>query len=179
MNGWTGGYVSGIDYLYDFQPEAGPLRVQLALLGAGIAPPRIATACELGFGQGMGVNIHAAAQAVRWYGTDFNPTHVAFARELATASSADVRLYDESFAEFCARPDLPDFDLIALHGVWSWVSDDNRALIVDFLRRKLAVGGVVYVSYNVQPGFSAMIRPASLSDYEFPHGSRWQQVGGG
>jgi hypothetical protein len=94
---------------------------------------------------------------VRWYGTDFNPTHVAFARELATASGADVRLYDESFAEFCARPDLPDFDLIALHGVWSWISEENRALIVDFLRRKLTVGGVVYVSYNVQPGFSAMV----------------------
>jgi L-fuconate dehydratase len=29
------------------------------------------------------------------------------------------------------------------------------------------------------PGFSAMIRPASLRDYEFPHGSIWQQLGGG
>ncbi len=29
------------------------------------------------------------------------------------------------------------------------------------------------------PGFSATIRPASLLDYEFPHGSIWQQLGGG
>jgi L-fuconate dehydratase len=29
------------------------------------------------------------------------------------------------------------------------------------------------------PGFSAMIRPASLRDYEFPHGSMWQHLGGG
>lgn len=28
------------------------------------------------------------------------------------------------------------------------------------------------------PGFSATIRPASLRDYEFPHGSMWQQLGG-
>jgi L-fuconate dehydratase len=28
------------------------------------------------------------------------------------------------------------------------------------------------------PGFSAMIRPASLREYEFPHGSVWQQLGG-
>jgi Predicted methyltransferase regulatory domain len=156
MNDRTDGYASGLEYLYDFQPEVGPLRVQLALLIAGIAPPRITTACELGFGQGMSVNIHAAAQAVRWFGTDFNPTHVGFARELAAASGADAQLDDQSFAEFCARPDLPEFDLIALHGVWSWVSEENRALIVDFLRRKLAVGGVVYISYNVQPGFSAL-----------------------
>jgi len=157
MNGWTGGYASGLDYLYDFQPELSPLRVQLTLLAAGLAPPRITTACELGFGQGISVNIHAAAQAVRWYGTDFNPTQVGFARELAGVSGADLQLFDQSFAEFCARPDLPEFDLICLHGVWTWISDDNRALIVDFLRRKLAVGGVVYVSYNVQPGFSPLI----------------------
>jgi len=156
MNSWTGGYVSGIDYLYNFQPETSPLRVQLALLCAGLVPPRITNACELGFGQGMSVNIHAAAQTVRWYGTDFNPAHVGFARDLAAASGADVHLYDESFAEFCARPDLPDFDLIVLHGVWSWISDENRALIVDFLRRKLAVGGVVHICYNVQPGFAAL-----------------------
>jgi L-fuconate dehydratase len=29
------------------------------------------------------------------------------------------------------------------------------------------------------PGFSATFRPASLRDYEFPHGSIWQQLGGG
>ena len=29
------------------------------------------------------------------------------------------------------------------------------------------------------PGFSATLRPESLRDYEFPHGSVWQQLGGG
>ncbi len=29
------------------------------------------------------------------------------------------------------------------------------------------------------PGFSATLRPESLRDYEFPHGSIWQQLGGG
>jgi L-fuconate dehydratase len=28
------------------------------------------------------------------------------------------------------------------------------------------------------PGFSATLRPDSLRDYEFPHGSIWQQLGG-
>jgi hypothetical protein len=157
MSGATGGYVSGLDYLYDFQPELGPLRVQLTLLAAELEPPRITTACELGFGQGISVNIHAAAQAVRWYGTDFNPAQVGFARELALASGAEPQLFAQSFAEFCARADLPEFDLIGLHGVWSWVSDDNRALIVDFLRRKLRVGGAAYISYNVQPGYAPLI----------------------
>jgi hypothetical protein len=50
---------------------------------------------------------------------------------------------------------LPDFDIIALHGIWSWISDENRAVIVELARRKLAVGGMLYISYNSTPGWSA------------------------
>ena len=48
-------------------------------------------------------------------------------------------------------------DYVGLHGIWSWISDENRAVIVDFVRRKLKVGGVLYVSYNTQPGWAAMV----------------------
>jgi hypothetical protein len=61
-------------------------------------------------------------------------------------------LYDEAFAEFAKR-DLPEFDYIGLHGIWSWISDGNRAVIVDFIRKKLKVGGVLYISYNTLPGW--------------------------
>ncbi len=61
------------------------------------------------------------------------------------------------FEQFSQRSDLPDFDYIALHGFWSWESDENRAVIVDFIRRKLKVGGVLYVSDNTQPGWAAMV----------------------
>lgn len=77
-------------------------------------------------------------------GTDFNPSQAAFAPEIASVTGADARLFDESFAEFCARDDLQEFDFIGLHGIWSWVSDVNRGVIVDFVRRKLKVGGVVH-----------------------------------
>jgi hypothetical protein len=66
-------------------------------------------------------------------------------------------LFDQSFAEFCNRADLPDFDFIGLHGVWSWISEDNQRVIVDFIRRKLRVGGVAYISYTTQPGYSGMV----------------------
>ena len=76
----------------------------------------------------------------------------------APCEVASANLSDESFEEFCRRQDLPDFDFIGLHGIWSWVSDKNRQVIVDFIRRKLKVGGVVYVSYNTQPGWAPMIQ---------------------
>jgi SAM-dependent methyltransferase len=157
MNDWTAGYVADIGYTFGYYTELNSLRVKLAFLNSGLVFPEMGAACELGFGQGMSSNIHAAASVTQWHGTDFNPSQASFAQELATASGSGTRLYDEAFAEFCNRTDLPDFDYIGLHGIWSWISDDNRHIIVDFLRRKLKGGGVFYVSYNTLPGWAAMV----------------------
>lgn len=154
MSDWTAGYVTDIEYTYGYYPELNPLHARFALINAGIVPPRVVNACELGFGQGMSVNIHGAASPVVWYGTDFNPAQAGFARELAEISGSGTRLFDDSFAEFAARTDLPDFEFIALHGIWSWISDENRAVLVDFIRRKLKAGGVLYLSYNTMPGWA-------------------------
>ena len=151
---WTAGYVADIGYTFGYYKELNPLRTRLALLNSSLTPQPIHTACELGFGQGLSANIHAAASTVQWYGTDFNPSQAAFAQELAAASGAGAKLYDDSFAEFAQRQDLPDFDYIGVHGIWSWISDANRAVIVDFIRRKLKTGGVLYISYNTQPGWA-------------------------
>ncbi|NRR33228.1 methyltransferase regulatory domain-containing protein [Oxalobacteraceae bacterium] len=154
---WTAGYVADVGYTFGYYAELNPLRVKLAFLHAGIVPPEAGQACELGFGQGISTNIHAAASTTEWHGTDFNPAQAGFAQDLARTAAASARLYDDSFADFCARSDLPDFDYIGLHGIWSWISDENRAIIVDFVRRKLKVGGVLYVSYNTLPGLAPML----------------------
>ncbi|MEP6789802.1 MAG: class I SAM-dependent methyltransferase, partial [Ramlibacter sp.] len=155
MSDWTAGYVADIGYTYGYYTELNPQRVALAFLNAGLAVPAITNACELGFGQGVSTNIHAAAGTAQWWGTDFNPSQAAFARELAAQGGASAHLTDEAFDEFCSRADLPEFDYIGLHGIWSWISDENRKVIVDFVRRKLKVGGVLYISYNAMPGWAA------------------------
>ncbi len=152
MNDWTSGYVADIGYTYGYYLELNPQRVKLAFLNAGFVAPEFGNACELGFGQGLSANIHAAASVCSWQGTDFNPAQAGFAQELAAYSGADVHLYDETFDDFAKR-DLPEFDYIGLHGIWSWISDENRAVIVDFIRKKLKVGGVLYISYNTLPGW--------------------------
>jgi hypothetical protein len=155
MTDWTAGYVADIGYTYGYYAELNPLRARLALLNAGYSCPIFEDACELGFGQGLSVNLHAAASPVAWVGTDFNPSQAAFAQELACASGSGARLFDEAFEELAQRQDLPEFDFIGLHGIWSWISDANRAVIVDFVRRRMKVGGVLYVSYNTMPGWAA------------------------
>ncbi len=155
MSDWTAGYVADIGYTYGYYTELNPLRVRLAFLNAGLVFPEFGNACELGFGQGLSANLHAAASVTSWSGTDFNPAQAGFAQELALASGSGAKLYDEAFADFCARDDHPEFDYIGLHGIWSWISDENRRVIVEFIRRKLKVGGVLYISYNTLPGWAA------------------------
>ncbi|EXJ15980.1 class I SAM-dependent methyltransferase [Imhoffiella purpurea] len=155
MTDWTAGYVADIAYTYGYYTELNPGRIKLALLNQGLVFPEVSTACELGFGQGLSTNLHAAASTTRWYGTDFNPSQAGFAQQLSAVSGAGAELHDAAFVDFAQRSDLPDFDFIGVHGIWSWISDENRAVIVDFVRRKLKVGGILYISYNTLPGWAA------------------------
>lgn len=156
MSDWTAGYVADIDYTHGYYRELSPPMLSLAVLNRAVATRarRPFRYLELGFGQGLSLNIHAAACAGEFWGTDFNPAQAANARELAEAAGSGARIFDLSFAEFAARDDSPEFDVIALHGIWSWISAENRAVIVELVRRKLAVGGALYISYNCTPGWS-------------------------
>ncbi len=154
MTDWASGYVKETAYTFGYYQELNPLRARIGLLNSGFHAPMFGTACELGFGQGLSTNFHAAASSTEWYGTDFIPTQANFAQELARVSGSGAQLFDQSFEEFCMRKDLPDFNFIALHGIWSWISHENRQLITNFVRRKLKVGGVLYVSYNTFPGWA-------------------------
>lgn len=167
MAKWAEGYITDIEYSFGYFNELNPTRATMGLIANQILPPRIRYACELGFGQGISINFHSAASDVEWWGTDFNPQQAAFAKELSDGSGSHI--FDESFQEFCSRDDLPMFDFIALHGIWSWISDTNREILTDFIRRKLALGGVVYLSYNTLPGW-ASAAPLRELIANFSHG---------
>ncbi|CAM4198668.1 class I SAM-dependent methyltransferase [Psychrobacter arenosus] len=173
MSEWSEGYVSDINYTYGYYSELNPNNTVIPFLMAGLTPPKIKNACELGFGQGVSLNIHASASDVQWYGTDFNPSQVGFAQELAEIAGNNAQVYDQSFRAFCERDDLPEFDFIGLHGIWAWISLENQQIITDFIRRKLRVGGVVYISYNTLPGWSTLAPLQHiLNQYDQVVGSR-------
>lgn len=158
MAQWSEGYVTEIEYIADCFPDLAPAHLNLALLHRGIAFPETEAGfnyLELGFGQGVTLTMLAAMQPQgRFYGNDFNPSHVLGARALADSAALDnLELFEDSFAELLAR-DLPPMDYIVLHGIYSWVSTENRAHILALIRKLLKTGGVVYVSYNAQPGWA-------------------------
>lgn len=162
---WTSGYVADIDYTYGYYPELNPTNAKFVLNMKGLKAPDIKNACELGFGQGISLSFHAAATDVNWFGTDFNPNQALFARELNELAGTNTLLSDRSFEEYCSDESLPQFDFIGLHGIWSWVSDKNRKVIIDFIDQKLAVGGILYLGYNTQPGWASMLPLRDLMVY--------------
>lgn len=164
MHIWTDGYVSDITYTSGFYRELAPSYLNRALLMAGHHPLGTDGGplryLELACGQGFGTALLAAClPAAEVWGCDFNPGQIAHARGLAAAADlSNLRLEEMSFQEFAANPpaDCPMFDVITLHGIYSWISAENRAAIVRILADRLAPGGVVYVSYNSMPGWAAM-----------------------
>lgn len=157
MNSWNEGYFTDSTYTFGYYRELSPNFIRWCLTLKGFVAPEVdenSRHCELGIGQGVSANIHAAANPGKFFGTDFNPAHAANAQELAKASGADAKFFEDSFEEFANRDDLPQFDTITFHGIWSWVSDENRRHMLDFVRKHLKSGGAVYCSYNCLPGWA-------------------------
>lgn len=148
------GYFTTIPYSLGYYQGINPIHAGLLHSVNGKALFPIRTACELGFGNGLSLCIHSAASKTVWYGNDLMPEHVGFAKELSEQSGVKNYLHKEDFSQFCARDELPQFDFIALHGVWSWINENNRSIIINFIKRKLNPGGTLYISYNSLPGQS-------------------------
>jgi len=159
---WSAGYVTEVEYTYGFYREMTPEIIRVSLLArnvGGVDRPATLNYCELGCGQGVTANVIAAANPnIQVYATDFNPAQIHGAQMLARdAGLANVHFYDQSFQEFIDNPDLPTFDIIGLHGIYSWINKENRQAIVRFIHRHLRPGGVVYISYNTMPGWAAVM----------------------
>lgn len=155
MQGWTEGYVTEIGYTHGFHVELLPWEMAAALPDAPISPGQPFDYCELGFGQGFTLALMAAANPqARFWGNDFNPDHVAHVRGLADAAGlTNLTVSEKGFRDY-QQDELPAFDIIALHGVWSWVGPAARADLVRFIDARLKPGGLVYIGYNVLPGWA-------------------------
>jgi len=160
MSDWGQGYHVGIAYTLGFYPELAPSHLEAALLFAGFKSDVAragATYCELGCGYGLTTLVLAASNPqMSFVGVDFNPVHIVAARALAeSARLSNIRFVEASFDELLEPrfADLGDFDIIALHGIYSWVAPSIRRAIVKFADARLKTGGVLYVSYNAAPGW--------------------------
>lgn len=171
---WTDGYQTEVNYTYGYYKDLSPNYQKFCLLLSGIDTPdntEEQNHCELGFGQGVSLNIHAASNLGTFYGTDFNPAHAAHANILAEKTQTPHYFYDASFEELLAK-ELPQFDSISLHGIWSWISHENQAIILKFIRKYLKPNGIVYISYNCLTGWAANMPIRELFHSHFKFNSK-------
>lgn len=161
MADWTDGYVTDAPYRIAFQASQTPAHLALVCATAGVAwalrdDLQVA---DLGCGRGYVANTLAAANpGWRVVGIDHSPVQIAEAAMTARRAGlgnvefieADLgRLADADIAR------LPQFDVVLLHGLWTWVSDAVRDGIRTLLLQRLGPGGLVYVGYNALPAAAA------------------------
>jgi SAM-dependent methyltransferase len=164
MPRWHQGYVSDIDYTTGFIREATPAWLHFVALLLGHrapAPSGRLRVADLGCGHGVTAAVIAAASPdTEVWGFDFNPRHIDSARRLASAAGLDNLHFEErAFADLAASPigAWPEFDIVTLHGVWSWISPESCRHVTAFLDRFLRPGGLAYVSYNTLAGWASML----------------------
>lgn len=157
----TNGYVLDTSYTDRFFRELSPVWLNYVAALNGYAPrpiDRPFAYLELGCGFGHSVTVNAGAfPHAEFHACDINGDHVDAARRRASAFGiGNVDFHQKSFDEL-ASAELPRFDFIALHGVYSWVDAEARRAVREVLRTMLKPGGLVYVSYNCWPGWAVEV----------------------
>jgi len=120
--------------------------------GLSVESPSSARILEIGCGTGH----HILSLACRWpearfTGLDLSPRAIARARILAKrAKIGNVRFCEVSVLEF--EPDSA-YDFIIAHGFFSWVPDEVKLGLMDFISKHLAPDGIATVSFNVAAGW--------------------------
>jgi SAM-dependent methyltransferase len=114
------------------------------------------TYIDLGCGLGQSAIVNAGAYPHgEFHACDFNPSHIEAGRAYAAAVGiGNVQFHQSSFEELLSR-DLPSFDFVVLHGVYSWIDAVARHAVRQFIQQRLKSNGLVYLSYNCMPGWAA------------------------
>lgn len=152
-------YVDDVPYVRHFIADLSPsrLRTIAALEGVAPPPPDDFDYCELGCAHGDTIAALAAANPEgRFLGVDLSAAHVASAKKLARDGALENVGFLERDFEALLDDDVGEFDYVVAHGVLSWVSPDKRKALIEFARRKLKPGGLLFVSYNAMPGWAAV-----------------------
>jgi SAM-dependent methyltransferase len=157
----TNGYVLDTSYTDRFFRELSPVWLNYVAALNGYPPQpvdRPFAYLELGCGFGHSFTVNAGAfPHAAFHACDINAGHIDAAKHRAADFGINnVTFHQKSFDELDSA-DLPRFDFIVLHGVYSWVDAEARRAVRDILRTMLEPGGLVYVSYNCWPGWAAEV----------------------
>jgi SAM-dependent methyltransferase len=152
-------YITDVAYISNYYGDLTPVHLSFIAATNNFRAPDIRhpfSYCELGCGCGKTVNTVAAAYPhSNCVGIDINKEHIRIAQS-ESKGLANIKFLDVSFNE-ALKQDLPKFDFIAMHGIWSWVGDATRADILKFVKNFLKPNGLFYISYDAMPGWAQLV----------------------
>ena len=142
------------DYPPMSHPSADPAvnRAVARAVGLDAPEPAAARILEIGCAEGH----HILSLANRWPGAvcvGLDVSAKAIQRALSRAKRAgltNARICEARLSEF--EPDAP-FDYIIAHGFFSWVPDEVKVGLMDFIGKHLSPRGTAVVSFNVAAGW--------------------------
>ena len=178
MTGWNEGYITDIAARPRFHRETTPLWLvtTCALLGHRAPdlnkPFRYA---DLGCGSGLtALTVAATFPRAEIWGFDFNPASIEAARDLAArAGLTNIRFLEASFADLAAMAaeTLPLFDFMVAEAVLSVVSPENQQHIHSLIGRHLRPGGLAYLGYAADTGWTEFVPLQTLMRMLFEAGT--------
>lgn len=151
------GYITDVSYIPGFYPNMAPVAIRYVAALNRVKPPAADESfryLELGCGLGRTLTTLAAANPRgEFVGVDVNAEHTAsIEKEIESAGLSNARVINTDFSKL--GNELGKFQFIALHGVFSWVSEEVRSQILGIVKKRLAPGGLLLVSYNAMPGWA-------------------------
>lgn len=154
-------------------PDTHPAKMATVAYIFGLKPPALETARVLELGCASGGNIMSLAldfPQAEFVGIDLSAAQIAAGQEtIKGLGLTNIALHQMDIAQ--AAKNLGKFDYIMCHGVFSWVTDEVRAAILDLCRTNLNPDGLAAITYNVMPGW-AVVR--SIRDMMLYHVNRFQ-----
>jgi SAM-dependent methyltransferase len=142
-------------YVTVARPESHPERIAaLARLMDLPAPaPENCSVLELGCGTGGNIIPWAARYPhSRFVGIDIAEAHIDSAQKIkAKLGLTNIEFLVGDISVCDIEPGA--YDYIVCHGVYSWVSESVQRRILEVCKAGLSRGGVVFLSYNVLPGW--------------------------
>jgi SAM-dependent methyltransferase len=161
MTNWNEGAIIDIPARPRFHREATPIWLVTACALLGARAPSLSKPfryADLGCGAGFtALTVAATCPRAEVWGFDFNPANIEIARDLAEqAGLGNIRFMEISFEAMAALPpdQLPQFDFMIAEAVLSVVSAENRSRIQTLIQRHLRSGGLAYLGYNADTGWT-------------------------
>ncbi len=142
---------------YDSQPFAQSQPDQVAamarLFGLSPVPPEHARVLELGCSAGGNIIALAARYPhMQILGVELSKVEAEQGQAtIAALGLANIQIRHDDIVNVAKEPG--QYDYIIAHGVFSWIPAEVQEALLALCSHKLSDDGVVYISYNVYPGW--------------------------